>query len=148
MAAGRKKTSKKTSRRAAREEEEPEVEETEETEETEDDAGEDEDEEEGETEETSDEDSSEENGDPVRPELSKKERGALFVAYQAALDTVAEVEEALELAKGELTEKVQDIYDKVGEGPFVWRGATVRVMLRKGKAYMRTMALEAQEIEG
>lgn len=144
--AARKKTSKKApSRRAQREEPEEEVVAEEEEEEEEEDPD---DEEEAAAGSDEEETAGEENGDPVRPELTKKERGALFLAYQAALDTVSEVEQAMDLAKGELSEKVQDIYDKVGEGPFVWRGATVRVMLRKGKAYMRTMSSEAQEIEG
>ena len=66
-----------------------------------------------------------------KEELTPQEEADLFEAFE-------EAEEEVESAKSDLAEKeqgvsdaVQEIHEKLGSGPFVWKGKTVRVSKRK-----------------
>ena len=124
--AGKKKASKRRPAAEVEEEETPETEEDEEVEE--------------------EEDEEEENNDPQRRELTGKEKKKLFLDYQEAVDTLAEIDEARASAKEELSVKVKEIFDNIGSGPFLWKGAQLKIATRKDNYFMRVQSAAPEEI--
>lgn len=72
-----------------------------------------------------------------KPEVSKKEKLALFKAYEDAEMAVDQLETRLEEARAKRSLAVQAISDKCGNGPFGFKGAELRIMSRGGVFFFR-----------
>lgn len=81
--------------------------------------------------------------------LSKKEAAELFKRYDDRRELIRELNEHLANAKEEMSQAAFDIYDKLGVGPFKWKGKTLKVFKSKknpNAARIRTISDEALEI--
>lgn len=87
-----------------------------------------------------------------RPPVSMEEKVDLFKGYQQAVDTEQEFTEALDSARVEVEAAVKEIYDRLGNGPFVWRKKNIRVIKRKykdkDKYFVRAESADLEEIVG
>ncbi|MGP1680870.1 MAG: hypothetical protein ACTS8S_00895 [Giesbergeria sp.] len=87
--------------------------------------------------------------DTPRPSLTKQQKVALFQQLEERQKLVKEIEEHLETAKAEKAAAAFEIYDKIGTGPFKWKGAIIKLFKSKkseNAAYVRMLADVAQDI--
>lgn len=87
--------------------------------------------------------------DTPRPSLTKQQKVALFQQLEERQKLVKEIEEHLETAKAEKAAAAFEIYDKIGTGPFKWKGAIIKLFKSKkseNSAYVRMLADVAQDI--
>lgn len=82
------------------------------------------------------EDSSAENEVPekTKPELTKAEKKALFAAYEKADEAWQKSKAEAEKYATTRSKAVQEIHDKLGKGPFGYKGDTLTV-IKRGDAY-------------
>lgn len=81
--------------------------------------------------------------------LSKKEAAELFKRYDDRRELIRELNEHMANAKEEMSRAAFDIYEKLGVGPFRWKGKTLKVFKSKknpNTARIRTISDEALEI--
>ena len=71
------------------------------------------------------------------PEVTKKEKLALFKAYEDAEVAVDKLEAQLVEARAKRSEAVRAIAEKCGNGPFGYKGAELRIMSRDGTYFFR-----------
>lgn len=86
---------------------------------------------------------------PPRPTLSKTEKAALFQAWEERRSIVAELREHLDTSKKEIAAAAFEIYEKLGGGPFRWKGKVIKVLKSKkfpNTASIRIVSDEAQDI--
>lgn len=67
------------------------------------------------------------------PEEPSTMEDQLFAKFQEAEDLHTQAEEAMAFCKEELNEACQAIFEKLGPGPFTWKGRHLRFVQRKGK---------------
>lgn len=86
---------------------------------------------------------------PQKPALSKKEAAELFKRYEERKEIIGELMNHLTAAKLEAAEAAFEIYDKLGVGPFRWKGKTLKVFKSKKNpraASIRTVSDQALDI--
>lgn len=86
---------------------------------------------------------------PPRPTLSKNEKAALFQAWEDRRAIHTELREHLEISKKEISAAAFEIYEKLGGGPFRWKGKVIKVLKSKkfpDTASIRVVSDEAQDI--
>lgn len=86
---------------------------------------------------------------PKKQELSKKEAAELFKRYEERKEIITELLNHLATAKLEAAEAAFEIYDKLGVGPFRWKGKTLKVFKSKKNprgASIRTVSDQALDI--
>jgi|SRR5690606_13078653 len=87
--------------------------------------------------------------EPAKPKLSSKEAAELFRKYEERKDIVGELAQHMEQAKAEVANAAFEIYDKLGVGPFRWKGKTLKVFKSKknpNAASIRAISDQALEI--
>ena len=92
-------------------------------------------------------------GTPKRklPSLTKNEKRALFQEYTNAEKELAAHKSKTDALEAAVKEKIKDIYESLGEGPFVWNKERLRIIRRiskkKGETiYFRKEVNEYEEI--
>lgn len=70
----------------------------------------------------------------TKPEVSKKDKVALFKAYEDADMTVLQLEAKLTEAQSWRSASVQAIQEKCGNGPFGYKGKEL-VIMKRGETY-------------
>jgi len=92
-------------------------------------------------------------GTPKRklPSLTKNEKRALFQEYTNAEKELAAHKSKTDALEAVVKEKIKDIYESLGEGPFVWNKERLRIIRRiskkKGETiYFRKEVNEYEEI--
>lgn len=84
-----------------------------------------------------------------RQQVSKKEAAELFKKYEERKGIVGELTEHMNQAKAEVAQAAFEIYEKLGVGPFRWKGKTLKVFKSKknpNSARIRVISDEALEI--
>lgn len=87
--------------------------------------------------------------EPAKPQLSKKDAADLFKKYEERKNIVGELAQHMEQAKAEVANVAFEIYEKLGVGPFRWKGKTLKVFKSKknpNSARIRVISDQALEI--
>lgn len=87
--------------------------------------------------------------EPAKPQLSKKDAAELFKKYEERKNIVGELAQHMEQAKAEVANVAFEIYEKLGVGPFRWKGKTLKVFKSKknpNSARIRVISDQALEI--
>ncbi len=84
--------------------------------------------------------------EPKRVPLKPAEERALFVAAEKAEKDVNESEAMLENSKKALSAAIQDIWVKLGKGPFIYKGRRLNVSSRHGTYFFKGDVTQAKQI--